>query len=72
MAGVIDVIYRLDGGIWIADYKTDFIAPGEAAARAERYRSQSDIYKAAVRQGAGVDHVGFHCVFLRCATAIEL
>jgi ATP-dependent helicase/nuclease subunit A len=72
MEGVIDIIYRLDGRLWIADYKTDSVTLDEAPARAERYRKQSDIYKLAVRQSLSVDEVGFQCFFLRCATAIEL
>ena len=50
MEGVIDLIYRLDGELWIVDYKTDEISADQAAARAEQYRTQSEVYKAAVRQ----------------------
>jgi ATP-dependent helicase/nuclease subunit A len=72
MEGAIDLIYRLDGELWIADYKTDAISADQAAARAEQYRIQSEIYKAAVRQIMGVETVRFHYLFLRCATAVEL
>lgn len=72
MEGVIDVLYRLDGQVWIADYKTDAVQPEEAPARAERYRAQSDIYKEAVRRSLGLDLIRFHCVFLRCGVAVEL
>ena len=41
MEGVIDLIYRLDGRIWIADYKTDDVAAEDAPARADHYRSQA-------------------------------
>lgn len=72
MEGVIDLIYRLDGGLWIADYKTEMVLPDQAPVRAMRYRTQSEVYKAAVRQSLGVETVRFHCLFLRCATAVEI
>ena len=72
MEGVIDVIYRFDGDLWVADYKTDAISADQAVARAEQYRPQSEVYKVAVRQSLGVESIRFHCLFLRCATAVEL
>lgn len=72
MEGVIDLIYRLDGELWVVDYKTDTISADQAVARADLYRTQSEVYKAAVRQSLAVDAVRFHCLFLRCATAVEL
>ncbi|NJN36115.1 MAG: hypothetical protein HC794_02490 [Nitrospiraceae bacterium] len=71
MEGVIDLMYRLDGELWIADYKTDAVSVDQAAARAEHYRTQSEIYKVAVQQSLGTTP-RFHCLFLRCGAAIEL
>ncbi|MCP9439152.1 MAG: UvrD-helicase domain-containing protein [Nitrospira sp.] len=71
MEGVIDVIYRLDGTVWVADYKTDAITAEEALARAERYRTQAEVYKEAVRRSLAVEP-RFHCLFLRCGVAVEL
>ncbi|MCP9447437.1 MAG: UvrD-helicase domain-containing protein [Nitrospira sp.] len=71
MEGVIDVIYRLDGTVWVADYKTDAIEAEQAAARAERYRTQAHVYKEAVRGSLNVKP-RFHCLFLRCGVAVEL
>ncbi|MCP9470249.1 MAG: UvrD-helicase domain-containing protein [Nitrospira sp.] len=71
MEGVIDVIYRLDGTVWVADYKTDAIEVEQAAARAERYRMQAQVYKEAVRRSLNVEP-RFHCLFLRCGVAVEL
>jgi ATP-dependent helicase/nuclease subunit A len=71
MEGVIDVIYRLDGTVWVADYKTDAIEAEQAAARAERYRMQAQVYKEAVRGSLHVEP-RFHCLFLRCGVAVEL
>lgn len=72
MDGVIDVMYRLDETIWIADYKTDAVTPAVAPAHAERYRTQSEVYKAVAKRSLGLENVRFHCLFLRCATAVEL
>ena len=71
MEGVIDLIYRLDGELWVADYKTDAVSADQAAARAELYRTQSDVYKAVVKQCLGAEP-RFHVLFLRCGAAIEL
>jgi ATP-dependent helicase/nuclease subunit A len=72
MEGVIDLIYRLDGGIWIADYKTDAVPSEAAPARAEAYRQQAEIYKAAVQQSVGISSVAFQFIFLRPSVAIEM
>jgi ATP-dependent helicase/nuclease subunit A len=71
MEGIIDVIYRLDGRLWIADYKTDIVTAGEASTRAETYRRQADIYRAAVKQSLGMD-ASFQFVFLRPAVTIDM
>lgn len=71
MEGVIDVIYRLDGELWVADYKTDVVSIAQAAGRAEQYRVQGQVYKAAVKQGLSAEP-RLHLLFLRCGAAIEL
>jgi ATP-dependent helicase/nuclease subunit A len=71
MEGVIDIIYRLDGELWVADYKTDGVSTAQAADRAKQYRVQSEVYKAAVTQSLGAKP-RFHLLFLRCGVAIEL
>ncbi len=72
MEGVIDLIYRLDGTLWIADYKTDQVTCDQAVNHAEQYRTQSVVYKAAVKRSLEIEEVHFHCLFLRCGTAVEL
>ena len=71
MEGVIDLVYRFDGELWIADYKTDVVSSDQAEVRAEQYRIQSEVYKAAIRRSLQQEP-RFHCLFLRCATAVEL
>jgi ATP-dependent helicase/nuclease subunit A len=72
MEGVIDLIYRLDGRIWIADYKTDDVAAEDASARADRYRSQAESYSRAVASALGLPSLSFQFIFLRPGVAIDL
>jgi ATP-dependent helicase/nuclease subunit A len=72
MSGTIDLLYRLDGKVWIADYKTDAIEVEDAQSRAEEYRIQADIYKAAVIRSMDIDSVSFQCIFLRPGLAVTL
>lgn len=71
MEGVIDLLYRFDGELWIADYKTNVVSSDQAVVQAQQYRTQGEVYKAAVRQSLKLEP-RFHCLFLRCATAVEL
>jgi ATP-dependent helicase/nuclease subunit A len=72
MEGVIDVIYRLDDRIWIADYKTDDVAAEDVQARADRYRSQADSYSQAVAGALGLSSVSFQLIFLRPGVAVDV
>jgi ATP-dependent helicase/nuclease subunit A len=72
MEGVVDLIYRLDDRIWIADYKTDDVAGAEVQTRADRYRSQADSYSRAVANSLGLSSLSFQFIFLRPGVAIEV
>jgi ATP-dependent helicase/nuclease subunit A len=72
MEGVIDLIYRLDDQIWIADYKTDDVAAEEVQAIADRYRSQAESYSRAVANSLGLPSVSFQFVFLRPGIAVDV
>jgi ATP-dependent helicase/nuclease subunit A len=72
MDGVIDLIYRLDGRIWIADYKTDNVAAEDAQARVDRYRPQAEMYSRAVESSLGLSSLSFQFVFLRPGIAIDV
>ena len=72
MEGVIDLIYRLDDRIWIADYKTDDVAAEDVQARADRYRSQAESYSRAVANSLGLPSVSFQFIFLRPGIAIDV
>ena len=70
LEGVIDLVYRLDGQLWIADYKTDMIPLDQVALRAETYREQARLYQAAVAQSLGEPVAGFEFIFLRHGVAV--
>jgi ATP-dependent helicase/nuclease subunit A len=72
MEGVVDLIYRLDDRIWIADYKTDDVAAGGVQTRADRYRSQAESYARAVASSLGLSSVSFQFIFLRPGVAINV
>jgi ATP-dependent helicase/nuclease subunit A len=72
MEGVIDLIYRLDGRIWIADYKTDDVAAENLQAIADHYRSQAESYSRAVASSLGLPSLSFQFVFLRPGIAVDV
>jgi ATP-dependent helicase/nuclease subunit A len=72
MEGVMDLVYRLDGRVWIADYKTDRVEPDELADRAARYGPQAAVYRAAVARCLGLADVGFQFIFLRNGVAVQV
>jgi ATP-dependent helicase/nuclease subunit A len=72
MEGVIDVIYRLDGKVWIADYKTDRATRSEVPAKAGLYAGQAAIYREAARRCLGLSQVSFQLLFLRTGVSVEL
>jgi ATP-dependent helicase/nuclease subunit A len=72
MEGVIDLLYRLDGHLWIADYKTDRLERDEVGQRAEVYREQATVYSEAIARSLGQTIAGFQFVFLRHGLAVTL
>jgi len=72
MEGVIDLIYRLDGRTWIADYKTDHVTKSEAQARASRYLQQAAIYREAATRCLGLSEVTFQFLFLRAGVSVAV
>ncbi len=72
MEGVIDLVYRLDGQVWIADYKTDRVREEEVAGRAAEYQRQARVYAEAVADSLGIDKVRAQLLFLRSGLAVEV
>jgi ATP-dependent helicase/nuclease subunit A len=72
MEGVIDVVYRLDGKIHLADYKTDRVQDNEVPARAAAHREQARIYREALSRGFGTADVGVQLIFVRNGKAVSV
>ncbi len=72
MEGVIDVVYRLDGKIHLADYKTDRVQDSEVQARAADYEGQARMYREAVSRCLGIADVGVHLIFVRNGKALAV
>lgn len=72
MEGTIDLVYRLDGHVWVADYKTDRVAEEDVERRASEYQVQAKVYTEAVARCLGVDRVRFQFLFLRNGTAVSI
>ncbi len=72
MEGVIDVVYRLDGKIRLADYKTDRVEDSRLAARAAEYGVQARVYRAAVARCLGITDVGCDVIFVRNGTSVSV
>jgi len=72
MEGVIDLLYRLDGNLWIADYKTDRVGDGELERRAAEYQVQARVYRDAISQGLADQKVRFQFIFLRNGKTVEV
>jgi len=70
--GVIDLIYRLDGRVWIADYKTDDVTTDEAQTRVDCYRPQVEMYSRAVERSLGLSASSFQFIFLRPGIAVDI
>lgn len=72
MDGVIDLVYRLDDQVWIADYKTDRVKNDEVAGRVAEYRPQMRVYAEAVQKSLGISGVKAQVIFLRNGLAVEV
>jgi ATP-dependent helicase/nuclease subunit A len=72
MEGRLDLIYKRDGKVWLADYKTDRVIEADAAERAEAYREQARLYTEAVRHAVGHRPAGFKVIFLRLGKAVPV
>jgi ATP-dependent helicase/nuclease subunit A len=72
LEGVIDLVYRWHGDIWVADYKTDRVNPHSILEWAQRYNAQLNKYTQAVAQGLGVKSVRGEVIFLRTGQSVEI
>jgi ATP-dependent helicase/nuclease subunit A len=72
MRGAIDVVYKIDNRIIVADYKTDRVKTTDLMVRAEKYRHQKEIYVEAVKRCLKIDNPEFKLIFLRAGKAVSV
>ncbi|RMH06257.1 MAG: hypothetical protein D6704_07695, partial [Nitrospirae bacterium] len=72
MEGVVDVLYRYGGEVWVADYKTDRVDAISLPQRIELYRGQLSIYTMAISRCLGMSLAGAHMIFLRTGQVITV
>lgn len=72
MRGIIDVLYKIDNRIIIADYKTDHVTMTDLPAKAEKYQYQKEVYVEAVKHCLKIDNPEFKLIFLRLGKALPL
>jgi ATP-dependent helicase/nuclease subunit A len=72
MEGVIDVMYRRDQQLWIADYKTNQVAEHSLVQVTQEYRAQMEIYRRAATLALGQRPVRAQLIFLRSGLGVEV
>jgi ATP-dependent helicase/nuclease subunit A len=72
MEGVMDVVYEIDGDVWVGDYKTDQVSSSTVAQRAEVYRKQAHAYATAASGCLGLVVKGCKLFFIRIDEVISV
>ena len=72
LEGVIDLVYKIDGHLWVADYKTERLEDVSRSHRGTTYEQQGRIYRDAARRSLGLNQVGCEILFVRHGISIEL
>ncbi len=72
MEGTIDLIYRVDGTLWLADYKTDSVEQGQVSVQAARYHEQLQIYREAACRCLNLPALMCEVIFLRSGIAVTM
>jgi ATP-dependent helicase/nuclease subunit A len=72
MRGAIDILYKIDDRIIIADYKTDHVKSDELPAKAAKYNYQRDVYIEAVKRCLQIENPEFKLIFLRMGKTVFL
>ena len=72
MRGTIDILYKTDNRLIIADYKTDHIKINELPAKTAKYKHQKEVYIEAVERCLQIDNPEFKLIFLRLGKAVSI
>ncbi len=71
MRGIIDILYKTDDHIIIADYKADHVTITDLPMKAEKYQRQKEVYVEAVKRCLKTDNPEFKLIFLRVGKAVS-
>ncbi|MBI4376767.1 MAG: UvrD-helicase domain-containing protein [Elusimicrobia bacterium] len=63
--GVIDLVYRLEATVYVADYKSDKSVDKDPSKRRLKYSAQERAYRKAVERGLSIKETRFKVIFLR-------
>ena len=72
MEGVIDVMYRRDQQLWIADYKTHRVEERSVEQVVQEYRAQMEVYRRAAESALAQGPVRAQLIFLRSGLSVEV
>ncbi len=72
MEGVIDVMYRRDSQLWIADYKTHRVESHAIEQVVQEYRAQMKVYRRAAESVFAQGPVRAQLIFLRSGLSVEV
>ncbi|MYC27869.1 MAG: hypothetical protein F4X63_07755 [Nitrospira sp. SB0662_bin_26] len=72
MEGVIDVMYRRDQQIWIADYKTHRVEQHSVEQVVREHRAQMEVYRRAAESALAQGPVRAQLIFLRSGLSVEV
>jgi len=70
MDGVIDLVYELEGKLYIGEYKTDRVCKEDLKVVAKRYRYQTEVYPEAIRKALKREVAGVRLIFLRIGESV--
>ena len=72
MEGAIDVMYRRDQQIWIADYKTHRVEQHSVEQVVQEYRAQMEVYRRAAESALTQGPIRAQLIFLRSGLGLEV
>jgi ATP-dependent helicase/nuclease subunit A len=70
--GVVDLVFEEEDGLVVVDYKTEGMAPGEEAARADRHTTQLRAYHRGLRDALGLTVKERFVVFTSVGQAVPV
>lgn len=72
MEGVMDVVYEIDGEVWVGDYKTDRVSSATMAMNSGIYRDQAHAYATAASLCLGPVVKGCKLFFIRSGEVVPV